>query len=53
VERDRAISNPRLYLSSPLSSCPLHPLSTVCLLLSYLKFFRTRLVMEFSLAFFR
>ena len=51
MERDRARSNPRLYLSSPLTFCSLYSLSMACLLLSYLKFFRIRLVMMFSLAF--
>jgi hypothetical protein len=50
VERGRARSNPRLYLSSSLSFRSLHSPSIVCLLLSYPKFFRTRPVIEFSLA---
>jgi len=50
AERDKPVPT-RGSAFSPSSSCPLHSLSMVCLLLSYPKFFRTRLVMEFSLAF--
>ena len=50
VERDKVRFDPRLYLSSHLSFCSLQSLSIVRLLLSYPKFFRTRLVMVFPLA---